>query len=139
LDSGRGEATQTDHHDEIDMIRTDMLPPREAQDRHHKVFSRPWRITTLPPRNARVESPRKIAQRQHRIRIERAVFLIARVGCSTRAACRNVGLPVSCLSDQNEVRRLCDARNIPRRHQWGMPYFKTIEGDYPVYVKPRAK
>ena len=121
------------------MSNTYSTDPRPALDHKHKVFSRPWRIITPLPRIARVDSPRKIAQRQHRIRIERAVFLIARVGCSTRSACRNVGLPVSSLSDQNEVRRLCDARNIPRRHHWGMPYPKTIEGDYPVYVKPRAK
>ena len=107
------------------------------------------------PRYSRVRMPRDNAERvvegarhlapnlgQRMIAtrfLERAVFLIARVGCSTRSACRNVGLPVSSLSDQNEVRRLCDARNIPRRHHWGMPYPKTIEGDYPVYVKPRAK
>jgi hypothetical protein len=116
-------------------MSTDIFPDsRTAQDRHHKVFSRPWRI---PPRTNAPESPRRIARRQYRIRIERAVCLIARVGCNTRAACRSVGLPVSSISDQKEVRRLCDARNIPRRHRWGSPYPKTIEGDYPVILKPK--
>jgi hypothetical protein len=115
-----------------------MPPPREAQDYHHKVFSRPWRIivTSLPPCNARVDSPRQIARRQHRNRVERAVNIIARAGCSTRAACRHAGLDYF---DAPEVCRLCDERGIARRHLWGTPYPKTIEGDYPVYVKPRAK
>jgi len=123
------------------IMRTDILSQRTAQDHiRNLVCSRPWRI---PPRThaqglARVDTARQLA-RQRRIRIERAVCLIARAGCNTRAACRNVGLSAS-ISDENEVRRLCDARNIPRRHwRGGTPYPKTLEGDYPVYVKPRAE
>jgi hypothetical protein len=121
-------------------MKSDSPDPRTAQDHpQNLVHSRRWRI---PPRTiaqglTRVDSPRQRA-RQRRIRIERAVCLIARAGCSTRAACRRVGLSVSSMSDQNEVRRLCDERGIARRHRWGTPYPKTIEGDYPVYVKPPA-
>jgi hypothetical protein len=120
---------------------TDKPGPRTAQDHiRNLVRSRPWRIATkIPPRIAqgqtRVVSPRRIAQRQHRIRIERAVCLIARAGCSTSAALRSVGLEPF---DATEVVRTCDARGIARRHWWGTPYQKTIEGDYPVIVKPPA-
>jgi hypothetical protein len=117
-------------------MHPDSPDPRTAQDHPRNLVSRRWRI---PPRiiahgQTRVDSPRQRA-RQRRIRIERAVCLIARAGCSTRAACRRVGLDHNA---ETEVTRLCDARNIPRRHRWGMPYPKTIEGDYPVIVKPPA-
>jgi len=111
----------------------DIPPHRETQDRWHKVFSRPWRI---PPRtNATpVDSPRRIAQRLHRNRVERAVCLIARAGCSTRAAIRHVGLGYSAAT---EVTSLCDERGILRRHRWGTPYPNMTEV-ISVYVKPRA-
>jgi hypothetical protein len=118
-------------------MSTDILPdPCKAQDRKHKVFSRPWRIPprTVQSSQTRVDSPRRIAQRQHRIRIERAVNIIARSGCSTRAAIRHVGLGYSAAT---EVTSLCDERGILRRHRWGTPYPNMTEVNS-IYVKPRA-
>jgi hypothetical protein len=122
----------------IKMDNTVTPDPRTAQDHpQNLVHSRRWRIPPRPPQRdqTRVDSPRQRA-RQRRIRIERAVCLIARAGCSTRAACRRVGLDYAAAT---EVCRLCDERGIARRHRWGTPYPKTIEGDYPVIiVKPPA-
>jgi hypothetical protein len=117
---------------------TTVIPPhRETQDRWHKVFSRPWRIPrrTNALAQVRVDSPRRIAQRRHRIRIERAVCLIARTACSTSAALRSVGLEKF---HATEVVRTCDERGIARRHWWGTPYPIMTEVNTVHYVKPRA-
>jgi hypothetical protein len=52
-------------------------------------------------------------EKQFRIRVERAVSLIARSGCMTRQACRSVDLKVGTKSETT-VKRICDQRRIPR-------------------------
>ena len=68
------------------------------------------------------------------IKIERAIRLVW-LGSNTRAACRSVGLHGD--AAEREVRRVCDERQIPRRHWWGTPFWKT-QGPLPALVKLRA-
>jgi hypothetical protein len=93
---------------------------------------RPFRIKRPP-----VEAPRKIVEQKRRakkqfarrkqraieekrrervrfnIRVARAVAMVARSRCTTRHACRCVGLKVGTKSETT-VKRLCDQRRIPR-------------------------
>ena len=74
----------------------------------------------------------------HRIKINAAVRLIRMFSCNTRAACRFVELFT--VDDENEVRRICDRRGIPRRHRPGGTSHwdnKTHE-PHPSYVQRRS-
>jgi hypothetical protein len=57
--------------------------------------------------------PPRDTEKQFQIRVERAVSLIARSGCTTRHACRCVGLKVGTTSETT-VKLICDERPIPR-------------------------
>lgn len=78
----------------------------------NKPRPRRWRIPrpTEAPKFPE-PSPEQI-QRHLRIRVERAVSLIAKSGCMTRWACRSVGLTDT--GNETTVRQLCDERGIPR-------------------------
>lgn len=117
------------------------------------VRHRPWRIprTPAPPikeSEHRDRPPRRkphlwreveaarIAEKQFKIRVERAVMVIARTICDTRAACRAVGLHGA--GAECAVKALCDSRGIPRRYFWGVPHpTGKAQSPYPAIVKSR--
>jgi hypothetical protein len=83
-------------------------------------------------------SPHRIAARQRRVRIERAVNLIGRTKCGTKVAARAVGL-----RSRDEMQELYDAlddRKIPRKRKWGGPLRvpHTLEC-CEAYVEPRTR
>jgi hypothetical protein len=92
-------------------------------------------------RRRRYVKAARIAETKFRIRCERAVMMIARTGCDTRAACNAAGLRGRCGSKAEvTVKALCDERGIPRRYFWGVPAWnwKTQE-PHPAYVKSRKQ
>jgi hypothetical protein len=75
------------------------------------------------PRRRRFNfEPRSIdpALRRRRIRIARAVCLVARTKCNVMVAVRACGLDRDHNAAQ-DIRDLCDSRRIPRRDRLGMP------------------
>jgi hypothetical protein len=78
----------------------------------------------------------RIAEKQFKVRVERAVMVIARTICDTRVACRAVGLRSS--KAELAVKALCDQRGIPRRYFWGVPHPNgKTQAPYPAIVKSR--
>jgi hypothetical protein len=119
----------------MDSFKTDahdaQAPASNISRRH-----RPWRIPRQRNPVPFEMLPRQIARKKHRIRIARAVNLIARTRCPTTVACRAVGLHT--VADMCEVRAACDAAGIPRRHSWGTPLAVPHTLDCPsAYVEPR--
>jgi hypothetical protein len=78
-----------------------------------------------------------IAEKQFRIRCERAVMIIARTGADTNVALRAVGLHNGTKARET-VTALCDLRGIARRYWWGFPRWKT-QTPQPVTVMSRRK
>jgi hypothetical protein len=76
------------------------------------------------------------AEKQFRIRIERAVTIVARTGADVAPACRSVGLHNG--EAHRMVRALYDERKIPRRYFWGFPRWRT-QAATSVTVMPRRK
>jgi hypothetical protein len=99
----------------------------ERRDRQARRQRRLWR---------QAEAAR-IAEKQFKIRIERAVMLIARKLCDTNVACRAVGLHNSTKA-REKVKALCDERGIARRYWWGVPRWKT-QAPYPAIVPSRKE
>lgn len=124
--------------------------PKAPAPRSNIVRRRRWRIERTPaplpqtPSSVRllryVEAAR-IADTRFRIRCERAVMMIAKTGCDTRAACRAVGLRGRGASKAEvEVKALCDERGIPRRYFWGVPAWNwNTETPHPAIVKSRKQ
>ena len=83
----------------------------------------------------RAEAARK-AETQFRIRIERAVMIVARTGADVAPACRSVGL--HSMEAHRTVRALCDQRGVARRYFWGYPTWRTST-PMPATVMPRRK
>lgn len=83
----------------------------------------------------RAEAARK-AKLQYRVRIERAVLIVARTGSDVAPACRSVGL--HSMEAHRVVRALCDVRNIPRQYFWGYPTWQT-SAPMPVVVRSRKE
>jgi hypothetical protein len=92
-------------------------------------------------RRRRYVEAARIAETKFRIRCERAVAMIARTGCDTRAACNAVGLCGRGLTKTEvAVKALCDERGIARRYFWGVPAWNwKTETPHPVIVKPRKQ
>jgi hypothetical protein len=92
-------------------------------------------------RRRRYVEAARIAETKFPIRCERAVMMIARTGCDTRAACNAVGLRARRGSKAEvEVKALCDERGIARRYFWGVPAWNwKTETPHPVIVKPRKQ
>jgi hypothetical protein len=84
----------------------------------------------------RAEAARK-AETQFRIRIERAVMVVARTGSDVAPACRSVGLHN--VEAHRLVRALCDQRGIARRYFWGYPTWRTQATTTSVTVMRRRK
>jgi hypothetical protein len=78
----------------------------------------------------------RISEKQFRIRIERAVTIVARTGSDVAPACRSVGLHN--MEAHKAVRALCDERKIPRRFYWGYPRWKS-QVPTSVVVMPSRK
>jgi hypothetical protein len=110
-------------------LRPAVAPPiKESEHRDRQPRRKPhlWR---------EVEAAR-IAEKQFKIRVERAVMVIARTICDTRAACRAVGLHGA--GAECAVKALCDSRGIPRRYFWGVPHpTGKAQSPYPATVKSR--
>jgi hypothetical protein len=83
----------------------------------------------------RAEAARK-AELQYRVRIERAVLIVARTGADVAPACRSVGL--HSMESHRVVRALCDVRGIARRYYWGFPRWKS-QVSTTVTVMPNRK
>jgi hypothetical protein len=73
---------------------------------------------------------------QYRVRIERAVLIVARTGSDVAPACRSVGL--HSMESHKVVRALCDVRGIARRYYWGYPRWQT-SAPMPVTVRSRKE
>jgi hypothetical protein len=78
----------------------------------------------------------RIAEAQLRIRIERAVMIVARTRADVAPTCRSVGLHSG--EAHRMVRALCDQRGIPRRFYWGFPTWRTQMATSAT-VMPRRK
>jgi hypothetical protein len=74
-------------------------------------------MTTTPSAGSAqvASSPR----RDRRIRLERAATIVSREYTDCTTACRSVGLRD--IDAIQNLRDLCDARGIPRKHRWGAP------------------
>jgi hypothetical protein len=96
--------------------------------------------STRHTRDAQVDSPARIAQRQRHIRILRAVNLIGRSKCNVAQAARAVGLSDRDHHAMQKVRDLCDVRRIPRKRKWGtrLAVAHTQE-PVPQIVRPRDR
>jgi hypothetical protein len=104
-----------------------------AQNKPTEQFLRALRRCGRRFRKAEVA---RISEKQFRIRIERAVTIVARTGSDVAPACRSVGLHN--MEAHKVVRALCDERKIPRRYFWGFPTWRT-SAPMPVTVLRRRK
>jgi hypothetical protein len=94
--------------------------PAPARNKPTDEFIR--RLRQRARRFRKAEAARK-AETQFRIRIERAVMIVARTGADVAPACRSVGLHN--FEAHRMVRALCDQRGIARRYWWGFPTWRT--------------
>jgi hypothetical protein len=119
---------------------TSTCQPAQAQTNRRRPFriARPRAARPCVERSAEIARlPRRDPEHEFRIKVLRAVALIAQKGIASRTACRLVGLcDVANTRAEIVVQTVCDLEGIPRKTKYGGPFRRMRTADHYVAHVP---